>query len=129
MVTIRDGIKIGFGLLLFKWIIGMVGCGALVAGLFVFGAMGNKKTEPAMTLRDVHQLERDMRRTAEREMRARPQTAISFQKGCIVRSGPTRDSERVGRVRPGEQVEFVARKGRWKRIKLSSGSTGWVGCN
>jgi len=46
-----------------------------------------------------------------------------------VRSGPGTSYDILRRVYPGDRVESIEQKGRWVRIGLQGGGTGWVSGN
>ncbi|MGJ8616943.1 MAG: SH3 domain-containing protein [Sulfitobacter sp.] len=46
-----------------------------------------------------------------------------------VRSGPGTTYDILRRVYPGDQVESIEQKGRWVRIGLQGGGTGWISGN
>ena len=46
-----------------------------------------------------------------------------------VRSGPGTQFAILREIYPGDQVTSIERKGRWHRVKLPGGGTGWVSGN
>ena len=47
---------------------------------------------------------------------------------CRVREGPTKNHKVVGTAKVEVMYRQIVRRGRWRRIQLGDGSTGWAGC-
>jgi hypothetical protein len=121
MATIRDGIKIGLGLLLFKWLFGIFAI--VLIGGFVLCSMvneeANKKIAAAQSNRD------PPKRTKQK--RSGKSTSVVYPRGCVIRRGPSIKQPKVGYAKAGTKLTVVERHGRWRQI-TNENQIGWCGC-
>jgi len=121
MATVKDGMKIALGWLLFKWIVGGTGCLATLGVVTCLMYSGNKeKASPPVES------------TVEAPRRSGPHTAsgqtIRFDKGCNLREEPSAAANKVGFATAGRQYSVLERRGQWRKISLPDGTEGWAGC-
>ena len=122
MATIKDGMKIGFGLLLLKWLLGAGSCAVTVGVLScLLCNMDGKKAH----------------RTAEAPAPTVPQArtggpakgqAVRYPKGCNVRADPKGSAAKVGFASAGKSYAVQERQGQWRKIRLDDGTEGWAAC-
>jgi hypothetical protein len=108
MASITDGVKIGLGIILLKWLLGLGGCLVTVATIGgLYCASQQSETEASGV---VEQLDVD--------------DSITWRSPCRVRSGPGAEFRRVGAIRVGRTYSVLERRGRWVRVAPGE----WVGC-
>lgn len=124
MATVRDGIKIGVGLILLKWILGAAGC-AVTVGVVTCIMLAGDNDDSAK--RDSYSYAAS---PATRARAARPPTrsSVSFPGGCNLRERPSAQSTKLGHLPAGALVQVVGRKGRWWRVQIPGGEERWAGC-
>ncbi|MFQ6097256.1 MAG: SH3 domain-containing protein [Armatimonadota bacterium] len=68
------------------------------------------------------------RRLAAHAASGRPASAPAWiaKPSVNVRSGPTTQARRIAQLRQGRGVVVVGKRGKWSRIRLASGATGWI---
>jgi len=123
MATIKDGIKIGFGLLLFKWLLGLGGCVTMlgVGSCLLCNLSENRSHAPSVIP------------SAEKPVgQASPETSVekrvSFSTTCIIRSGRGLRGKILGKTAPRKSY-VVLEHVRWVWFKIRAGKVeGWVGC-
>jgi len=121
MATIKDGIKIGFGLLLFKWLLGAGGCIAVLgAGTCLYGA--TKSDGCQEMIKEQRKLEEENQAYQTNNV-----GTITFTKGCILRAAPSTLSDKIGFATAGATFDISDTQMQWRQITVR-GKTGWVGC-
>ena len=109
-MKVSDGVKIGVGLIVAKWLIGLAGCGALVGAVVcAAGLSGSSEPKAATTLRS-------------------PVPIVRWERKCRIRAKPTTKSNIVGSVVPEKAYPVLKRSGRWVYIAVGVAPVGWVGC-
>jgi hypothetical protein len=120
MATIGDGVRIGFGLLLFRFLLGLGGC-ALALGTCAY--LSRPDASPAAASRV--QVEAEQR---EPPPPSSQPAAVMFRGGCYLRASPSASAPVVGQVTPGQTYDVHSQSGRWLRLELENGQAGWAGC-
>jgi len=116
VVTIKDGVKIGFGLLLFKWLLGLGGCVATIGFLVCVSSMSDSQKKP------------NYKSSPTTRASSNLSTGIAvWRKKCNIRNGPGTGYKVVGTVRPGVKYVISDRRGKWRLVSIAAGN-GWVGC-
>lgn len=125
MATIKDGMKIAFGWLLFKWIIGMASCAATIGAItcLVNSANPAKETSKAVKANRVSIPEQNVSNPSQP-----PDEIVRYAKGCNLRKEPKNKSTIVGFAEAGKSYNPIERKGAWRRLRLDDGVEGWAGC-
>lgn len=118
MATIKDGIKIGLGLILLKWLLGLGGCAAFIGAVVCVSAMSDE------TGRSTQASAPPSTRTA----RSTSSSGATFRRGCNLRRAPKKSAKKVGYVEPGGHFEVLRMKGAWRLVRLPDGREGWAAC-
>lgn len=122
VATIKDGMKIGLGLLLFKWLLGIGSCAVTIGVLSCLVCVGKDKaghrSEPASAYTSA---------APARRSTAAGQT-VRYPKGCNLRAEPEGSATKVGFAAAGKRYVVLERQGPWRRITLDDGTEGWAAC-
>lgn len=119
MATVRDGIKIGLGLLLFKWLFGIFL--VVLLGGFVLCSMVNEEANKKIAAAK----SRSPPKKAKQRREAK--STVIYTRGCIIRQGPSTKQPKVGYAKAGASFTVVGRRGRWRQVTRGS-QIGWCGC-
>jgi SH3-like domain-containing protein len=116
MATVGDGVKIGLGLLLFKFLLGggCVALGIATCAIMSASSKNQSKWEP-MT-------------PPVESVSAPNKDEVSFRNGCNVRADANEQSAKIGYVKAGVRLQVKGERGKWRRVVLDDGTEGWVGC-
>lgn len=122
MASIKDGVKLGCGLYLFRALAGFFG---LVVFLVFFGWLLSSSKESRRS--------RAAAGSQSAPAQSRPPTShrtrtVHFRDDCIVRLEPRTDSPAVETLGAGIDVPVVERRGRWISVIVPSGQRGWGRC-
>lgn len=121
MATVKDGMKLALGWLLFKFLLGLGSCALGVGALsyFYYSAQDNRSSANAKT------------EVVSKEVTPENPSPgdISFSNGCNVRAEPKSDALKIGFAEPLKDFKILDRQGKWLKIQLPDGKVGWTGCS
>lgn len=124
MVSVKDGMKIGLGFLLFKWLMGMASCTAAL-GIITCVALSNRDDviEQRKQKAQIERKRKETKKTFSTE------GTVQFNTQCNIREEPTTESDKIGTAKSSTSYTVLDRKGyQWYKIKLNNSTSGWAGC-
>ncbi|MCJ7760268.1 hypothetical protein MUP59_03910 [Candidatus Bathyarchaeota archaeon] len=124
MSTIGDGVKIGVGFLLVKWLFGMGGCLTLLSvGICSLRQIGHsvRTSDPAPVVVEQAPVVAPVPNPITDK-------TVRFIGGCNLRREASQTSEKMGFAVRMVDYEVTDQNGKWRKIHVD-GTVGWVGCD
>jgi len=127
MATIKDGVKIGLGLLLFKWLLGLVGI--IFIGGFALCVMANEEIEKRKAAEAAtHNPPKRKAKARKRRRQKATETSVVYARGCVIRGGPSTKHPKVGFAKANTRLPVIGRHGKWRHVEGGRNLYGWCGC-